>query len=710
MLKKSLSYNIANLLILKILIATIVGILIESNIRIGITTSIIGFAIFASITVFLYITKRIKKHALNFVNGFVFAATWIFFGMFVTDYHHKDIPAIEKCNTPIKTGIITQQPEEKKKSYKAQIAICDSLGRTLYETLAYFQKDSTSYIPQIGDLIAFVSPIKYIDNANNPLEFNYKEYMALQGVYCQTYIKNNEYSILAKAFKKDIKYYGAIIRNSLIETYKRSGINGQQLAVLEALTLGYKADLEQETISSFQSSGAMHILAVSGLHTGIIMLVTNILLSFLNYNRKTIVLKCILIISTLWGFAAITGFSSSVCRSALMFSIITFSQILNRKTSTYNSLAVSAFILLTINPMLIYNIGFGLSYIAVLSIISIVPLFEKITPYINPAQDSKTIIILKTASKYILGIIIVSIAAQMGTCILSIKTFNIFPTYFLLTNIIVIPLSYFIMISAVALQALCFVPILQTMITEVLKIFLYLLTTSVEWIEELPMSCVHNIFLTTPSSILLYAAIIFAIVFVYYRKPKYMKATLILLCLYTAINTIFNDAKNTENQIIIYNMEKCQLYSIINGESATIYTSDAKLNERAIFLATGNARLAHKNVAGILNTDSIYKMSNLFFDIKGKKFCIIQSQYQVEALKNFTINTDYVVIAGNTSVSAENLITNLNTRNVIFDSSNTMQFAESKTKEYAANGINCYNVANNGAFVYGDGAKSIWWY
>ena len=710
MLKKSLSYNIANLLILKILAATIVGILIESNANLGIEIGIIGFAIFAIITVFLYKTKRIKKHALNFVNGFVFASTWIFFGMFITDYHHKEIPSIQTCNIPIKTGILTQQPEEKKNSYKAKIAVCDSLGHTLYETLTYFQKDSTSSIPQIGDLIAFVSPIKYINDAHNPLDFNYKEYMALQGIYCQTYIKNNEYTILAKAYKKDIKYYGAIIRNSLIETYKQSGISGQQLAVLEALTLGYKADLEQETISSFQTSGAMHILAVSGLHTGIIMLISNILLSFLNYNRKTIVLKCILIISTLWGFAAITGFSSSVCRSALMFSLITFSQILNRKTSTYNSLAVSAFILLTINPMLIYNIGFGLSYIAVLSIISIVPLFEKLTPNINPAQDSKKIMILKTATKYILGIVIVSIAAQIGTCILSIKTFNIFPTYFLLTNIIVIPLSYFIMISAVALQALCFVPILQTIVTEVLKIFLYMLTTSVEWIENLPMSCINNIFITTPSSILLYTAIIFAIIFVYYRKPKYIKTSLIFLCLYTATNTIFNDAKNTESQIIIYNMEKCQLYSIINGKNATIYTSDAKLNERAIFLATGSARLAHKNLTGISNTDSIYKMSDLFFDVKGKKFCIIQSQYQVEALKKHTLNTDYVVIAGNTSVSAENLITNFNTRNVIFDSSNSMQFAESKTKEYTANGITCHNVVSNGAFVYGDGAESIWWY
>ena len=496
----------------------------------------------------------------------------------------------------------------------------------------------------------------------------------------------------------------------MIEIYRQTGISGQQLAVLEALTLGYKSDLDPATITSFQKSGAMHILAVSGLHTGIIMLITNFLLQFLDHSHKTRFIKCILIILILWIFAAITGFSASVCRSALMFSMMTMSQILDRSSSTYNTLATSAFILLIFNPLLIFNVGFGLSYLAVLAIISTMPFVKKTLPKFDPVHDTHWIHTKKWLIRYFLGIVFVSIAAQLGTSILSIRTFNLFPTYFLLTNIIVIPLSYFIMVTSIILLAVSWCAPLVWLATEVLKFFLMLLTGSVSWIESLPAASIDNIFITNTSSLLLYAALAMLVVYGHYKRNNHLKLALATLCLFTASIAIFDRAKNINTQLIIYNKTKSQLYTIKNGDKMSIITDNAKPDEKSLSPATINAALTHANLVEILNTDTLSSIKELFWQIDNKTFYNVKSHQQIEIMDGESLPVDYIIVSDNTIINADDLSEKFGCNNVIFDSSNTKKFVAARTSEYEKQGINCFDVAKDGAFVFGDGAKTIWWY
>ena len=530
--QKSLVGDINKFLIIKLLIPFIVGILIQYYLELKGEFVFVGLIVFAGLMLLAYN----KIRGMSYYRTIFWVATFAsfaFLGAATADLRHAKIIDIQPFNHKSIHAVLNQQPEEKPKSWKSILSVFDSTGKKAFDVLAYFQKDSLNPPPQMGDLILLNnSNINRIKNTNSsPTDFDYASYMAKQGIYYQTYIKSDSYILLKEGYEKGLLYYGSKIRSYLISIYRRFDFDDKELAVLEALTLGYKSDLDEETKSAFQSSGAMHVLAVSGLHTGIIMLITGSLLSFLNRRRHGKIIKCAIVLSIIWLFAAVTGFSSSVNRAALMFSIMSIGDATGRNTTTYNSLAVSCFILLFINPYLIFNVGFGLSYLAVLSIVSFNPLFQKIEYSVeNPVL------------KYFLGIVLVSIAAQIGTSVLSICTFGQFPMYFLLTNIVVIPVAYVIMMLAITLLITSSIYWLGYAVFWLLDKALSFMVWSVTWIESLPGSCIKDIELDSYNAFFIYAILFSMVVFVYYKRFVWIKVSavcLLIISVLSVIKTIF---------------------------------------------------------------------------------------------------------------------------------------------------------------------------
>lgn len=522
--------DVSKFLIIKLLIPFIVGILLQYHIQPNVHVIWTGAILSAGLMYLAYgKIRRMSYYRILF--GSATFMCFMFLGAGTADLRHPQMIDPKEIIGKSFCAVVTNQPEEKPKSWKSQLTILDSTGNESFEILAYFQKDSLKPPPQIGDLIALSSNLQRINNStSSPTDFNYADYMAKQGVYYQTYIKSDSYTLIDSSYKTNLRYYGCKIRTKLINIYRNFDFNDKELAVLEALTLGYKSDLDEDTKSAFQSSGAMHVLAVSGLHTGIIMLITDLLLRFMNRTRRERIIKCVIVLSVIWLFAAVTGFSSSVNRAALMFSIMSIGNATGRNTTTYNSIALSCFILLFINPYLIFNVGFGLSYMAVLSIVSFNPLFQSVEYSIkNPVL------------KYFVGIGLVSIAAQIGTSVLSICTFGQFPMYFLLTNIIVIPVAYVIMILAIALLISSPVYWLGYAVFWLLKKALSFLVWSVSWIETLPGSCITDIVLNNYNAILIYAIILSLVVFIYYKRFVWVKisvACLLIISVLSIIKTI----------------------------------------------------------------------------------------------------------------------------------------------------------------------------
>ncbi|MEX2370585.1 MAG: ComEC/Rec2 family competence protein [Bacteroidales bacterium] len=264
-----------------------------------------------------------------------------------------------------------------------------------------------------------------IKNSGNPGEFDYRSYMLRRKFRYNLFVSSSAFISPVAQKSSHLKFIPSEVRHRIMTGWDS---NDPNVAVLSAVTVGYKSWLDRETKKQYSDAGAMHLLAVSGLHVGMVWWILDMLLRFPLHPRFWRTGKLILILGILWFYAGITGFSESVTRSVTMFSLVSFARTLNRNSNIYNTLLLSAFVLLILKPARIMEPGFQLSYIAVFGIVSIQPELEKL--YLN----------LKKPLKRVLDLVSVSIAAQLSTLPLVLLYFHQFPTWFLLTNIVAIPL------------------------------------------------------------------------------------------------------------------------------------------------------------------------------------------------------------------------------------------------------------------------------
>ncbi|MCK4406529.1 MAG: ComEC family competence protein, partial [Bacteroidales bacterium] len=332
---------------------------------------------------------------------------------------------------------IIEPVSQKQNSYKVIAGIRSAETDDKWEysrgtVILYFQKDSLSKEIRYGDRIVLNANFIETKPPQNPSEFNYKRYLENKGIYHQAYIKSGTWKVLSTENCNKLLTFALSIRNNFFKILERNNIRGNEFAVVSAILLGYDDKLDKELVKEYSGAGAMHILCVSGLHVGIIYLLLNSMLFFLKKFRYGNNIKAVVLILLIWFYAMLTGLSPSVLRASTMISFIIIGKSLNRQTNIYNSLAASAFLLLIINPFIITSVGFQLSYAAVIAIVMLQQPMYKLWIINNWLGDKMW------------AITTVSIAAQLGTFPIALLYFHQFPNYFIITNLIVIPLSGFI--------------------------------------------------------------------------------------------------------------------------------------------------------------------------------------------------------------------------------------------------------------------------
>ncbi len=353
---------------------------------------------------------------------------------------------------------------------------------------------------------------KFFENTN-PGAFNYRQYMEENGNYLQ--IRANTIKILHRP-KWSIWRAVYRVRNYLA-TLLESHLEIRETGVAQALVLGQKQFLETETKQAFAGVGAMHILAVSGLHVGLVFLLFSWLLKPLISLPQGNAIHTVLVIAVIVCYAAITGFSPSVTRASLMFILISLGILLRRVGDTYNTIFASAFLMLIYQPKLLFNIGFQLSYIAVLGIIFIYPkLFKCLEPK-------------RWITSKIWSLLCLAIAAQLVTFPLGLYYFHQFPTYFFITNLVVIPAAFLVLFGGFALffssafTELGF-SIIEKCIGWLLQKVIWLLNEFIEILYSFPYSSITQIEISLAQLFVLYLFILCNIIFLVYRKGFFLKA------------------------------------------------------------------------------------------------------------------------------------------------------------------------------------------
>ncbi len=423
---------------------------------------------------------------------------------------------------------VCSTPMEKENSYRVELQL-DSTNINAIQTplntkiISYIEKSEEVSQLLPGERIAFSTLLEAPGQALNPGGFDYKKYLQRKEVFATAYLSSENW-IKIEGESYNIRIAAARVQNYVVQLLGNQNYQQEELALIAALTVGYKQMIGHEQRAAYVSSGATHVLAVSGLHTGILFLFLMRIFKPLGSSKRMLVIRSLLTVLLLWCFAFITGLSPSVTRATLMFSLVSLGHISKQKSNIYNTIFLSAFILLFINPRLIYDLGFQLSYSAVLGIVSLQPHFSKL--FIQRLH----------LHKKIADLIAVSIAAQIGTAPISIHVFHCFPSYFILTNVWIIPLVGLIVNGAILLILVSLSGLPSGFISIPLGWALKIMNEGVEFISQLPQALNTSLYIDNWTILLIYTALILLTFALYRHSKRYLTSSMILVVIILIYN------------------------------------------------------------------------------------------------------------------------------------------------------------------------------
>ena len=398
-----------------------------------------------------------------------------------------------------------------------------ALNQDNSKLLLYIQKDSLT-LPKSGDILLVQTTVKPGEMLG---DFDYGQYLRRQGIVGSAWANRQNWQVIGHQPLKGLRATAQQCQRWLHHRYSQMGIHEPELGILSALTLGYREELNSEVQQSFSTAGAMHILAVSGLHTGIVwglivwILTLGGLCKPLYEQRIWQRLLTIITLIALWSYAFITGLSPSIMRSALMLTIIEIGWLFQRDSLSINNLSAAAVIILLINPLALWSVSFQLSFAAVASIVLVGRWMEK------------HVLIRHKVGQYIGGLLIMSFAAQVGTLPLSLHYFNQTSNYFALTNLVVVPAAFLLLLMGLAALALSWC-VVGEWLADALQWCTYALRLFVEWIEGLPFATTH-IHLSGMSTLCCYGAMVCAIAMMRGEKVRWPWLIGVVICIAATI-------------------------------------------------------------------------------------------------------------------------------------------------------------------------------
>ena len=457
-----------------------------------------------------FLMTFVKAYKWRAVQTIAMALAFILTGILSTDMRlHPSLPAELMQNNPDWVVRVADEPAMRQNSVKvpAEVLLTNSKQNVKAKILLYLKPSADAATLHYGDILFVHAKLSRIPPPCNPDAFDNRRYMQRRGIFYTGYVNQNAWQQVGHKPANLLKRFAQTTRNRLTNIYISAGMSGEELDILKAILLGDDDTLDPELKTSYSSAGVSHILCVSGMHVGVIFMVVNFLLKPLDLFRRSRILKTILVMLVIWLYAHITGLAPSVTRSATMFTFVAIGQLLRRNTNIFHSLFASIFILLIIHPLLLFEVGFQLSYLAVAGIV----LFQ---PKIAALYHCKTRI-----GSYFWELITVSVAAQLGTSPISIYYFAKFPNYFLLSNISVITLSFAVIITGISLLPLSLIPFFTHYVSWMLTKEISIMNHIIRFINHLPHAVTENIDYNLPQVLLLYG-VIGCICVLLYRKSR----------------------------------------------------------------------------------------------------------------------------------------------------------------------------------------------
>lgn len=573
---------------------------------------------------------------------------------------------------------VKEPPIEKSKTFLYQVEILKAFdqGKTIpihRIALLYFPKDSVSAHLDIDDLLLVNATFTPVRSSGNPESFDYASFLKNHGIVASGFVRNGNYRLLQKSQSFSIYKTSSHLRTSLLNVFKANHIEGDEFAVIAALMLGYNDALTRELRDSYSISGTMHVLSVSGLHVGIIYAVLFFMLGFMGKSRKALVIRQLMIIVLLWGFAFLTGLAPAVMRATIMFSLMALGMTMERKPRVMNTIFFSAFIMLLYRPTYLFEVGFQLSYAAVLSIVYFEPIFRK------------WIIVRNKILRWGWELLCVSLAAQLGTSALGIFYFHRFATYFWIGNLIVVPAAAWIIYTGLLLLIVSPIHSLAHWIGWLLGWMLKIMNSIIKWIEHLPYAS-YNSWIDPFQLVVSLLCIITVTAFFQTRQYRWLVISLSLIFV-IMLDTAWHDFQGiaTHEAVILADGEHTHIDFVAGKEHVAITSDSVKFVEltKAFDLKNGlrPPQLIHHS----------------FISFRGKHFLITNDSLFRRKSTRSTLNVDYLIVGNKTRLTFAQLHRLVNPEMVIVDQTISPWYSRNIQASCDSLGIPCVDLKQHGA-------------
>jgi competence protein ComEC len=510
----------------------------------------------------------------------------------------------------------------------------------------------------------------------NPNQFDYSKYLENKQIYAQLYADTDQIKI-GSEIKKDIWHYSSLLRSRIIKNLENNHFNKTEMHVAVALIMGQQQEISPDIIRDYQYAGAIHILSVSGLHIGFILIFVTFLLKPIPNSKRGSFIKLIIIIVSLSLFGIIAGLAPSVVRSVTMFSFVATGIHLRRSVNIYHTLLVSVLLILLVEPSFLFDVGFQLSYIALFFIMWLQPLLASVS-----SPQTKF-------SKYVWDILTVSFAAQIGTMPLSIYYFHQFPGLFFISNLIIIPMLSVIMILGVVVMILAAFNIIPVFISQLLEWSIYFLNKIINIVASFEHFIIKDIPLHFYLFISSYLLILTAII--WFKKPSFNKLVCVLLSIIIFQISYFTIKWNvkSEKELVIFNSNKNTLIAERNGDNIIVIANDSLLKAIEKNNILKSYRLG--NYSSIVQKT---KLQNFIF-FSGKKIYVLDSA----VIYPEGVHADILLLTQSTQVNLDRVLQTMQPKMVIADGSNYRNFQKSWKESCSKYNIPFHATAEKGYYI-----------
>lgn len=631
--------------------------------------------------------------------------------------------------------VIKEMPTQSAKTYKAMadvLKIQDSAGwhKVSGKAMLFFAKDSLAPQLHYGDKVLVYTQLSEVAPPQNPFQFDYKNYLQRKGIYFQSFLTTEQYRIVQPSSEKSVRAVAYYLRARMIELIRNSGLTKNEQGIASALLLGWDEDVDDETLQSFSNAGIAHFLSISGLHLGIIFMFIGYLFFWMGNSRRSRIIRGIVQLVVLWFFAIITGLSPSILRAATMFSLITVGEMFFTRASFYNNLASSAFILLMFRPMLLFDVGFQLSYLGVIGIVVLQPRIKELIAmpekwklqdfcqnawnqgFVSSSFGKMLVKSLDVAANALLWLLkkvwelsCVSIAAQIATLPLTFYYFHQFPVYFLIANVTVIPFAGFLLATVIFVVAFSWIPVVGGWIVKLLSLEISAITSVSSFVEKLPHSTISDFYFDKLMVLLTALLIIGYAIALVKRNSKALLVAMAVSIVFVGYIGYVQFNKENQRKWIVYSTRNHLVMEFVDGYRSYFVSDSAVVADPALveFSTQGYQRqnMTDSRVTVMLQdsyNDSLLYLNGNFGAFASQTF-LFYTPENASVKSAVKPHVDYLIVSGNPRLKDVSELTEKYRFKQLIIASNNGQYRASKWQRQADSlQIPCHNVVSAGAF------------